>query len=273
MRKLIFPDIGELGWALYLAAYIKWLQKYTDDVVCVMTTPDRFCLYECDVRLLPLDFIDKYKDFPQDCFGRYGIGDAELKSYFKDKLPEGYIIPEYFSFGLNRFFDGKAIFESYKVSSNILIFPRNRKQFHHSFRNLPERFYVDLINILCRKFSDKRIVSIGSKEGAHDIILNHRNYYNKIGQTSIQDIIDLCDYSVAAIGGTSAPPKITLLQKVPTFIIGHEIDRFTKKENWNNTDVCFWEIKKEEYSTFNDFRCIDKIVEFVQNANQRRPYN
>jgi hypothetical protein len=109
--------------------------------------------------------------------------------------------------------------------------------------------------------------TIGTKDGAYNIEIERTNYINWIGRSaSLQDLIDRCQSAVAAVGSQSAPPKISLLQGVPTFIIGHQEKRHARTENWMNTKVGFYEIGKRRYSTFNSRTCARKIVKFVRNV-------
>lgn len=83
---------------------------------------------------------------------------------------------------------------------------------------------------------------------------------------SIQDLIDRCQVADVAIGSQSAPPKITLLQGVPTFIIGNERVRHVDLENWMKTKVGFYGVTKETYLNFDFSKCINEIKLFVRSC-------
>ena len=91
------------------------------------------------------------------------------------------------------------------------------------------------------------------------------NYVNWVGRgKTLQDLIDHCQSAVVTIGGQSAPPKIALLQSVPTFIIGHQRKMHTVEMNWMKTKVGFYEIDKRGYSKLVISDCIDEILTFVR---------
>jgi len=82
-----------------------------------------------------------------------------------------------------------------------------------------------------------------------------------------KNMIDECQLAIVAIGGSSSLPKISLLQKVPTFIIGHEKKRVIENENWMKTRVGFYEIYRDAYGKFNfkdSKNCVDKILDFIE---------
>lgn len=284
---LFFADIGELGWSLYLSAHVRWLAK-NHKAVIVATSEARMCLYEKAATYivpLPIDFGKKYKHFSQDGFGLYGVSCGELRQYFEQNIPADYIIPSYFDFRCRRISTKQMIYAPYTSSptagqqSRILVFPRVRHTFyprtdlkikhpnHHGKRNLPCSFYKDLIAQLCTEFPGNEITCVGTVSGAYNIIDTGRfaNYSNLVGMTgSLQDLIDMCVSARAAIGGASAPPKISMLQGVPTVVIGHEEKRVVEEENWMKTRCMFWPIQLSEYNEFRSNKCIKKIVEFIR---------
>jgi ADP-heptose:LPS heptosyltransferase len=282
-QNIAFIDIGELGWSLYLSAHIRWLKKKNPGTnLLVLTSPDRACLYDEWAVIHPItdDFYHRYSGQAQHCFGLYDISSQELMDFFEKEIPGGYKIPEDFPFDCHYYsevFKGELEYAPYpssissKVRNRILIFPRHRGHSDGVFssRNLPEEFYECLALDLCEKYSNLIITLIGTASGAYPmsktIGKNLLNLDNRIGRVdSLQCLIDLCEESVVAIGGTSAPPKITLLQGVPTFIIGHEKKRFVKTENWMRTKVGFFEISKDGYNTLDQDKCLKKIERFVK---------
>lgn len=279
-QNIAFIDIGELGWSLYLSAHIRWLKKKNPGTkLLVLTSPDRACLYDEWAEIHPItdDFYLRYSGKDQHCLGLYGITSQELMDFFEKKIPSGYKIPEDFPFDCyyySKVFKGELEYAPYpafissKVRNRILIFPRYRDGLFSS-RNLPEEFYEHLALDLCEKYSNLIVTLIGTASGAYPMLKTigkkQLNLDNRIGRVdSLQCLIDLCKESIVAIGGTSAPPKITLLQGVPTFIIGHEKKRFVKVENWMRTKVGFFKISKDGYNTLDQDKCLKKIEIFVK---------
>ena len=268
----VFIDVGELGWSLYLNAHIRWLKQHTESKVGVFTLSDRKCLFDglADVILdVPKRFHKKFDIRKQDSFKLRHVDWEELSNYFLPHIPEGYRIAEHNEYP-DQIFSDNRIYKPYKYSrppeksKEILIFPRCRDGLW-TRNNLPESFYSRLIRRLCDEFPKLTIRTIGTKAGAYDIKVKRANYINAIGNgRNIQVLIDKCQSAVAAIGSQSAPPKIALLQGVPTFMIGHQKDRHTKTENWMNTKVGFHEINKRGYETFNDKSCGTAIIKFVK---------
>ena len=274
MNKIIFIDAGELGWSLYLSAHIRWLNKKSNFSVIVITYPDRRCLYSGiadDVIDIPKEFSEKYDTNKQDSYKIRKVGSGEIREFFLPFAPKGYRFSEYSEYPTKITSDSR-IYKPYSYSTprqackEILVFPRCRPLLW-VLRNLPEEFYVKLIRRLCEEFPKLIVRTVGTKNGAYDININELNYINWIGKgKSVQDLIDNCQSAVAAIGSQSAPPKISLLQGVPTFIIGHERERHVENDNPMNTKIGFYVIDKRAYRTFNDPTCIDHIVRFVRKA-------
>lgn len=284
MKKVAFVDIGELGWSLLLSAHVRWYKKNTDYSMVVMTYPDRKCLYQGLVdRILdvPEDFYTRFPTQKQSCFGIHRVSGGTLKKYFESRLPKGYLFP--FPEGL---FLGKVagmeklkyVWEPYSCSKKlvrpdgkreILVFPRCRRGSEFDKRNLSEEFYVELIRKLCVTFPNHIIKAIGSPAGAYTISKQKYklppNYGNMVVPgADLQDMINRCPLAVAAVGAQSAPPKISLLQGVPTFMIGHEKNRHTVTDNWMKTKVGFYSTLKMRYKTVDTKDCLDKIIVFIK---------
>lgn len=271
--KVMYVDIGELGWSLYLSAHVRWLKKYTNDYIGVMTYPDRCCLYDgiADaVYKVPDDFYVKFKRGAEVYFGLKGVSIETLKSYFAKQMPAEYEIKGFF--GRWNKIRASVIFEPYPYSKElngkreILIFPRYRNTRHSCQRNLSRGFYAKAIDALCVKFPDYLIRAIGIPSGAYTINeIKKANYINDVREDfNLQDLIDRCQIAIIAVGSQSAPPKITLLQDVPTFMIGHQRIRHENGENWMSTKVEFYDVSKKNYANINTEDCINKIISFVE---------
>lgn len=270
--KRMYVDIGELGWSLYLSAHMRWLKENTGDYIAVMTFSDRKCLYEKTVDSVyevPNDFHGQFNRELAAYFGLRGITEKELRDYFTAYNPNGHKLEG--PFGRWKGFRGKTTFKPYAYSkrlngkTEILIFPRYRKEGKFNHRNLPEEFYVALINTLCDKFPKLNIRTVGLIPGSYSINIIRENYINGVNEYSnLQDLIDFCQTAACAVGGTSAPPKIALLQGVPTFIVGHERTRFTTVENWAKTKIGFYSVEKKGYAKLDFKGCITEIISFIE---------
>jgi len=276
--KEVFLDVGELGWSFYLSAHMRWLKENNCPVPAVMVLSGREALYEniaSTILKVPDEF---YKDFferPQDCFTLYGMSGMKLRNYFNLQLPENYVVSKSQPLdchGYNQIYVGKMLFTSYSYETKlrgkreILVFPRARMASPFRQRNLPKAFYITLINRLCEEFKHLIIRTIGTKTGAYDITeIQKSNYINFVGKTpTIQAIIDRCQIAICSIGGTSSLPKLAMLQGVPSFIIGHEPERFRIQENWRNTKMEFFFVSKGQYSNFDFGNCIAKIISLIK---------
>lgn len=279
MNKLAFIDIGELGWSLYLSAHIRWLKKNSDSMIAVIGFPDRRCLYAGladDIIDVPKAFYKKYDLNMQDSHKIRKVGWDELETFFESCVPKGYRFAKRNEYSIKIISDSR-IFMPYKYSklpedgeggymrTEILIFPRCRTHPLWARRNLSEKFYLELIERLCDEFPKLTVRTIGTKRSAYDIMTDRFNYINWVGKSkSLQDMIDRCQTAIAAVGSQSALPKISLLQDVPTFIIGHQKERHIGRENWMNTKIGFYEIAKKDYAELKNKDCIRAVVAFVK---------
>lgn len=271
--KMMYVDIGELGWSLYLSAHVRWLKKHTNDHIGVTTHADRHCFYNGVVDAVynvPDDFYTKFRRGTEVYFGLKGVSIETLKSYFAKQMPAEYEIKGFF--GRWNKIRASVIFEPYPYSKKlngkreILIFPRYRNTRHSCQRNLSKGFYARAIDALCAEFPDYIVRTIGIPSGAYSINeIKRANYINDVRQDAdLQALIDRCQVAEAAVGSQSAPPKITLLQGVPTFIIGHQRVRHENGENWMSTRVEFYDVSKKSYASINAEDCINKIISFVE---------
>lgn len=262
----IFADIGELGWSLYLSAHTHWLRQNGEEDITVITSKKPL-FPDCKLIPMPDEFYKEFSVYPAGSFGRFGVADHEIRHFFKTK---GYELSDSLKYCHFTEILDKTIYKPYSIKSrfgegDIVVFPRCREHPNFAQRNLSKEFYELLMKKLCEEFVDKQVISVGKHSQAYDIPLYHTNYLNMIGNTSIQDLIDICTNAKTTIGGTSAPPKIALLQGTPSYVIGHEKQRFLVEENWMKTEVEFWEIPIDGYDNFKDERCIESIVSWIKN--------
>ncbi len=278
--KQVFIDVGELGWSLYLSAHMRWLKHTSQTIPSVMILPGREVFYSGlvdEVFYVPGDFSKTFDLEQQDRFGFLGV-DQQLRDYVNSKLPKGYEVSERQPLGCPSWktvFLGQMMWEPYQLTvrhaycfqTEIYIFPRQRKAEYFNKRNLPRAFYVALITRLCDEFHNYTIRSIGTKNGTYEITeaeIGKENYSNFFDITNIQDLINFSQFAIGAVGSQSFPLKLSLLQGVPSFIIGHEKHRHTVVENWMKTRTGFYEIDKDGYNNFHSEDCINKIVEFLK---------
>jgi len=272
-----FIDIGELGWSLYLSAHVRWIRNTQKEaIIYVVTFPDRFCLYSKIanyVKKVPKEFYYRFGKYQQDGFGLLDdngqkVNPSILQKYFTSILPKECILSPEVSFRCKYLEPSKMEFAPYSYTKkyaepSILLFPRCRKHILYKKRNLPKQFYIELITTLNEKF-DVPVIALGSFDGAYTIDeIQNPNFRNLVGNQSLQQVIDYCSNAITAIGSASALPKLSLLQGVPTVVIGHQKQR-CEEENWMGTPMMFWEIPLEGYEVFNDLQCIDQIVSFIQ---------
>lgn len=272
--KLAFIDIGELGWSMYVNAHIRWYKQQGEGSVAVITYSDRRCLYEglADIVIdVPKNFYERFDMRVQNCLGLQHVASDNLKGFFAPYLPTGYHIPEDFIIGCKWRYGSRLAFEPYPYSEKIegrqeiLVFPRYRLGGWYSYRNLSEPFYTQLILKLCNEFPSLTMRTIGTAMGAYNISVDKANYINYVGKNgSLQDMIDRCQTAVAAVGSQSGPPKIALLQGVPTFMIGNQQHRHMHGENWMDTKVAFYEVKKDDYADIDITGCTNKIISFIK---------
>ena len=273
MKKVIYIDIGELGWSLYLSAHVRWLKQHTDDYVGIMTFIDRHCLYRDvadSIYDVPDDFHIKFRRGTESRFGLKGTSPEKLKEYFSKRIPTEYELGGFFA-RHSATIKARTIFKPYTYSKKlnggeeILVFPRWRTVGRLSMRNLPSKFYAKMIVALCKKYPDYIIRAMGIPSGAYDVNgIERTNYVNDVREgADLQDLIDRCQVAVAAVGSQSAPPKIALLQGVPTFMMGHQKARHVGQDNWMSTKVEFYDVPKKHYGNIDTRDCIDKIISFV----------
>lgn len=275
MKKPIVVSVGELGWDLYLVGHLRFMLQYYNIKFAVICYPDRKCLYKNvadEIYDIPDTFYKKFDTFEQECFGIKASSDStsreKLMAFFIDVIPHDCYIPPGFaftckSFGMVYAHEPFPYSKKLEGKKEILVFPRARGG-RFTPRNLPVKFYVDLIYELCKQFPQYTVRTIGIESGAYKIDeIIAKNYACDVKkEANLQDMIDRFQIALVAIGSQSAPCKISLLQGVPTYMIGHEKERHTKLENWKGTKCGFYET--HNYQEFDLNLCIDEIVRFCK---------
>jgi hypothetical protein len=281
---------GELGWAEYVSAYANYLHNNGHDVV-VWVQEEWGDLIQPEIKTLWIedDFFMKYGSYSADCFGRHGVLSSELKNYFdvrtKELMGDEWEIAPKFNLGYQdrKVLEPFYIFKPYiftiaqRIKNRILIFPRYRKpciHIHsnkemHAFRNLSKKFYCKLILQLGTHYPDCIITTVGVPSGAYefsDYVFPDIKFEDMVKEDmTLSKMLDLIMESYLTVGGTSAPPKIALKQGVPSYIIGHEQERFTSEENPMKTKTGFYNVgTKEDYQNFNERECLSDILSFCQ---------
>lgn len=270
-KKVALADVGELGWSLHLVGHARWLKEQDPETdILVVTYPDREFLYKdlATVQYLPPDFYSTFPHKDQDGFGISGVQPTVLKDYLVKNCLDGHRLPDDFAFRCKRFSDGREIHKPFEIKSisardRILIFPRCRDGVHEQ-RNLPKDFYISLVDRLCKRFPTLKITSVGKKGGAYDLSeLTNENFENRVSdKTSLEDVVELCSQAVVAIGSQSSLPLISMLQGVPTFVIGHDENRLMIEENWMKTTASFYKVA--DYKSFDFELLYNKTLDFLK---------
>jgi len=296
--KPAYIDIGELDFSIRLSAYIKWLKNQGRPASLVMTYPDRRCLYERWVEKVVNVPDEFYKDFDREYQWGSHIGNGEcleeetqqqLMDYFNKKLPEGYCVAKEMGFTrgfvmvhcLPKLFVPYPYEEKFTGKKEILVFPRARQISIFSNRNIPKIFYVKLIERLCDTFKDYTIRTMGLKFAAYNITeVKKDNYINSVEEaSSLQRVIDRCRVAAGAIGSHSTLLLFTMLQGVPSFIIGKNQVK-AERDNWLKTKYCFFSTIMWIFKNWKDEKehekAITKAISFFKEVdgydrNSRQP--
>jgi len=279
--KQAYIDIGELGYSFFLSAHLRWLMNRGKPVSLVMTYPGRECLYGAWVEKVisvPPEF---YRDFDTGKQQEFKIGngtsdklDTFFRCYFNLRLPKGYQVSKDMNFDAGRIPDiyaNERIFAPYPYKKKleggreILVFTRYRNYELFNRRDIPKKYWIKVINTLCDVFPDCTIRAVGTLKGAHNITeVRKDNYINFVGKTSdFQDVIDRCQLAIGVIGGDTGPLKFTLLQGIPTFMIGWQWD-WMKEQNYLGTEFHFYKIALVEHREFDDERAITEATLFFK---------
>jgi hypothetical protein len=286
-KPILFYDCGELGWSLYLLGHLNWLIRVKNNKnISVCTYRNRRFLYEhlpIEVLTIPYGISQEIKGLDMDGthLFRHDIQERVhnrfLTKLFNDYYGDKYEIFENYS----KFFD-ESLYESLESGIGItaianaiieykkciLVFPRKRKG-KFGQRNLPEKFYINLINRIHEEFEDIKIISIGLPSSSYKLsnsILSNRfidlTQYDKDCMLELLFALLNTGKVICSIGSQSALPKISLLQKVSTYMIGHEEARHTKTDNWMNTKCGFYVLDRSY--VINIDNCINHFIKWVK---------
>ena len=289
INEITMVDFAELGWSMYNAGHAKWLvRKQNKSVNIILRDPGREVLYR-DVASkfipMPEEWMKTYGHLPSDGNHLYDprtnkrVKDWNLLLHIiRKKYPNLNILNSYSKF------ENQRIMEPYKHSKeaedlyysitkgckSIIIFPRYRTS-KFAVRNLEPKKWVELTSVLCNTFRNYKIVAFGTKDGALQFPnINAPNFVNLIGYNDKKTL----DMMIAAfntrmcicsVGNQSAPPKISLLCRCPSYMFGHERKRHQIEENWSNTPCGFWEarLSSNGYIIPNFNLMIDDIIKFI----------
>lgn len=257
MKKISLIDIGELGWSLEISAHARWLIKHRHRVE-VLTYPDRKALYpRCQVT-----FIKLFENAILDGMGLLNVDRAQTLRQLRGLAK--YKVPSNLTLKYDRFWGRRQIFKAFRVISkkkpSVLIFPRVRPG-NHASRNLPREYYKKLI----MKLYPYRVVAIGKLGYSYKLdVPENDNFHSFVRKdTTIQNVIDCCGTAYCAIGSQSALPKLSLLQGVPTFIVGHQKDRHLRNENWMSTEAGFYQVTSRDYKHIDVDDCVLKTMDWL----------
>jgi hypothetical protein len=274
-----FIDIGELGWSLYLSAHVRWLRE-KKEYVSVITYWDRRFLYENladEILIVPDEFTNQFSECQQDGFGLRTpkgkrVPHMQIVNFLNRFFPElKTFLSDEFILRCHNPFKNKMLFGPYlpnnpeKTGFKIVIFPRKRSG-EYEKRNLPIQFYKELIETLSRKFGDSKIVTIGNHKGSYQLgksNLRCHNFTDLVDDRDIGFVVDQLSGASYAIGSASALPKLSLLQGVPTVIVGHDKKRVVE-ENWMKTRMLF--LKNDNYGVVELRYYLTAIMRFINES-------
>ena len=141
--------------------------------------------------------------------------------------------------------------KSKKIKSEkpiVCVFPRKRDR--ASNRNVPEFVWKKTVDKLSENFT---VVLEGTPNGAclvdypeSDSVINQIGYS---GSDKLDKTIAFLNSAVCSLSSQSGPTHLSLACDCPSYIIGHEKDRHTVKENRLNTPTSFRYVQ--------DYRAID----------------
>lgn len=294
-KIMMFYDISELGWSMYLAAHLKYLKQKGKRVGIICPKAKEVLYRDSAEIILPIPrlYTDKFRKMMSDGNHLFDpdrnvrIRDQRLISTpFRRAYPKFNMITRYSKFENERVFapykHSKSIEEfCYQKFANtpvIIVFPRHRDS-KFKCRNIPRSGWINIIRNLCKAYPKACIISIGSISGAYDININESNYHNFVKHSddeTLDMLVCLCNtnQAVATVGNQSGTVKIALLCKTPTYIFGDEEDRHIRHENWSNTSVGFWKAKSTvngyNIPNFNDM--ISDIIQFI-NKHYKGKFN
>jgi len=281
-EMITFIDIGEIGWSQYMAGHINYLKLSKRQQVAVICHPHKNVLYENGAEVIlpiPKSWTDEYGDMEVE--GSHLFDPVTQKKITNLSQITKIIRDEYpdltYTFKYSKFIDQRIIkpyshneswLNDVNINGNvILVFPRNRPS-KFGQRNISKDVWISMINAMCTKYPNYKIVSIGSSGGAFIMkdIISHSNFIDLVpydDERSLDIMVGLCNskQAVGAFGNITGPIKMALVCGTPTFIFGHghERQRITKDENYCNNSCGYYDCKLPKNSDpFKDNFTVDE---------------
>ena len=282
----LYYDCGELGWSLYLLGHLTHLtlvRKRTDIAIC--TYRNRETLYRhLDIEIVPMPdpLLEKISNYDQDGIQLYKLDTNErihndkLYKLFDDYFKDRYIInKDYHKFANESVHrpipsNNSALKSATNIIDDnecILVFPRKRAG-KFGKRNLPEEFYIELVNKFLKIYKGITVLSVGLQTSSYWLgkTIKHPDFidltsYNSKWLLEITIALFNTGRAMFSVGSQSALPKLSLLQTVPSYMIGHQKSRHVNVDNWMNTSCGFHEVT--DYSALDIDDCISDIISFI----------
>ena len=263
-KPLLYYDISELGWTMYLAAHLKYLAGQKRPAAIAVQDAKRVFYRDCALEILPIpeEWVRKYGKYPSDGNHLYNpltrrrIKSQQLLSHpFTKAYPQYQVVTRYSRFQDQRIFEAYTHDPAMEDLSDelfgdrrvLLVFPRHRSGKFRG-RNIPRKQWIRIIRSLCDRYPDFTIAAFGSSGGAYTGLQPEREHFiDLVGyddNRTLDLMVSLCNTrrAVAAVGNQSGTVKITLLCGTPTFIFGHERKRHMVDENWSGTVAGFYQV-------------------------------
>jgi hypothetical protein len=279
MKTLLFYDISELGWVRYLSAHINYLK---DRKIAICTNKSREVFYRGIVdEFLPIPqkYYELFSNYESDgnCLFNPNtdeiISDHSIISQpFKDEYPDYEVVTDYSMFYRQRKFQPyihsiEAEEYSKRFRDVILVFPRYR-EFKFGRRNIKKDYWVQIIDTLCKTYSDFDIITMGGIRSTYDIKMDYKNYHNLISNDNVLDVlVSLCNMGkvVSTFGTESGISLVATICKSNSFIVGQDKDRIMYENFCKANIFCYKVMESEDGYIIKDFDHIER--EFIKFTN------
>jgi hypothetical protein len=280
-KRLLFYDISELGWVRYLSAHLNYLKK-KDVSVSICTNPSRKVFYRGvvdEILPVPIEYYDTFGHLQPDGNCLYDVEkDIIISNHdvisrpFQETYKEYTVVKEYSTFYGQRLFQPyQHLLETEKVCQKfrdvIIVFPRYRES-KFSIRNIEKKHWIHVLNVLCEKYKEYDILSIGGVNGTFDISLPYKNYYNLIHDDDVlEKLICLCNMGkvISTLGTESGISLVATICKSNSYIIGQDKERILH-ENFCDARITCHVVKESPRGyIIKDFNTI--VEEFIRFTN------